>query len=152
METTTTEVKSIDREAMYLASCEFRILQMRFACFVADCLCLLTNIVVLGILTTGYPIPFYILFGTSWRSRSSSIVSNSCSNGCMATFYVVCWYNANIDATLMIELSICVHGRTHNFAELCLFAVTEMRSSSYPFLCDGSSILFRSVAVRCDGI
>ena len=138
----------IDREAMLLVSCEFRILQMRFACFVADCLCLLTNIVVLDIPTAGYLIPFYILFGTSWRSGSSSIVSNSCSNGCMATFYVVCWYSANVDATLMIELSICLHGRTHNFAELFLFAVTEMRSSSSPVLCDGDAFLFRSVPVR----
>ena len=142
----------IDREAVLLVSCEFRILQMRFVYFVTECLCLLTNIVVLCILTTGYPIPYYILFGASWRSGRSSVVSNSCSNGCMTTFYVICWYSANVDATQMIELSICLHGWTHNFAELLLFAVAEMRSSSFLILCDGSAFLFRSVTVRCDHI
>ena len=99
-----------------------------------------------------YPILFYTLHGTSWRSGISSIVSNSCSNGCMATFYVVCWYSANVDATLMIELSTCLHGRTHNFAKLCLFLVAEMRSSSSSILFDGSAFLSRSLATRCDRI
>ena len=48
----------------------------------------------------------------------------------MTTVYVIGWYSANVEATLMIELSICFHGWTHNFAELCLFAVADLRSSS----------------------
>ena len=70
----------------------------------------------------------------------------------MATFYVVCWYSANVDATLVIELSICLHGWTHNFAWLFLFLVAEMRSSSSLVLCDGSAFLIRSVVIRCDRI
>ena len=66
----------------------------------------------------------------------------------MAMFYVVCWYSANVDATLMIEFSIRLHDWTYNFAELFLFAVTEMRSSSYPVLCDGDALLLGSVAAR----